>query len=283
MRTAAVLSTVLLALWSSSTALAQGYQIKWHSVNSGGGLVAGGSHKLNSSVGQPAAGFVQSIDYLHWVGFWAGEVPEPAVAPTVAAAKLLPDGTFVSISGKIAASSEIDFDSFFYIEEADRTCGIRVAVPGGPIAELVRGNVVNVIGTLGTTDAGERQLTGPMVLIVGSDAPLLPLAMPSFAVGGSDFGVPPVGQYGVTDGFGLNNVGLLIATWGRVTDAGTGYIVVDDGSQTLVTVDTATLTSPPNVDDYVTVIGISSLYQSAPGADRLRFVLPRTDQDIATH
>ena len=103
--------------------------------------------------------------------------------------------------------------------------------------------------------------------------------MPNPTVGGGDIGIPPLGQYGVLGGTGLNNVGLLIRTWGRVTATGTGYAVIDDGSGTPVRLDTSTLASLPEVNDYISVIGISSLYR--PGVDRLRLVLPRTDLDIS--
>ena len=274
----AAIAALLPAIGSAST-----YQINWHSINSGGGLVAGGSYKLNSSVGQPTAGFVQSIDYLHWVGFWAGQVPDPTPVPTIGVAKLLPDGTLVSIAGKVATTSETDFADFFYVEESDRTGGIRVSTPGAPIVGLIRGTVVNVIGVLDTTSAGERQITGPMVIIVTTTAPLGPLGMCSRSVGGGDWGSPPLGQYGVHDGYGLNNVGLLIHTWGRVELEGPDYVLIDDGSDTQVRIDTTNLVLPPTVDEYVSVIGISSLYQSAPDGYRFRFVLPRTDEDIARH
>ena len=242
--------------------------------------MTGGGYKLNSTVGQPAAGFTKSTSFLHWIGFWAGEVPEPEVVPDIGAAKMLPDGTFVSISGKIATTSEADFTGFFYIEEEGRFSGIRVAMPGGPVAGLLRGHVVNVIGTL-TTIGDERQLSGPIVIIVGTHAPLAPVGMPNRTVGGGDMGSLPLGQYGVTDGVGLNTVGLLIQTWGRVTATGDGYVVVDDGSGTPVRVDTSTLASPPDSNEYVSVIGISSLYK--PGADRLRLILPRGGSDVDSY
>ena len=283
MKNLTLLITMALLGLVASGAIAQ-YQINWYSINSGGGLVTGGGYKLNSTIGQPAAGFVQNASFLHWIGFWAGEVPNPTIVGAVSAAKLLQDGTFASISGKIATTSETDFSGFFYIEEADRSSGIRVAVPAGPIAGLARGSTVNVIGTMGTTSAGERQLTGPIVIIVGSATPLLPLGMNNVTLGGGKLGVPPLGQYGVTGGFGVNNVGLLVQTWGRVVETGVGYVVIYDGSvdgsgtAIPVRVSTTGLAVPPGMDEYVTVIGISSLYM--PGAERLRLVLPRGDLDI---
>jgi hypothetical protein len=56
--------------------------------------------------------------------------------------------------------------------------------------------------------------------------------------------------------------------------------MIDDGSGTPVRVDVSKLVTPPGMDQFVTVIGISSLYQSAPGADRQRFVMPRASGEV---
>ena len=66
---------------------------------------------------------------------------------------------------------------------------------------------------------------------------------------------------------------------GRVTEVGSGYMVIDD-SRGPVRVDTSTLASPPAVGSYVTVIGISSLYKTE--SDHIRLVLPRGDGDVHT-
>ncbi len=273
----ALVLVCVLACVLSPGAVGQDYRIDWYSINSGGGLVTGGGYKLNSSIGQSAAGFVSNTTHLHWIGFWAGDLPEPVVPDSIGAAKMLPDGTYVSISGRIATTSATDFSSFFYVEEENRSSGIRVAVSAA-VSGLLRGSIVNVIGTLGTTAEGERCLTGPIVIIVGSRAPLAPLGMPNKSVGGGDWGVPPLGQYGVLNGGGLNNIGLLIQTWGRVIEKGTGYLLISDGSQDPVRVSTAGLSTIPDEEDYISVIGISTLYK--PAADRLRYILPRGDADV---
>lgn len=256
----------------------QTYRVDWCSVNSGAGLTSNGSHSLNCSLGQSSAGLVTDSNHLHWVGFWGGEVPDPLAVPGIGSVKLLADGSYVSLTGKIATSSLVDFDSFFYLEEADRSSGVRVAVPGLPVGGLMRGSVVNVIGTLGTTDAGERQLMGPVVIIVSSHEPIEPLGMGNRWVGGNSLGTLPAGQMGTTGGYGLNNVGLLIQTWGSVTEVGAGYVLIDDGANLPVRLQTSVLSAPPPLGDYVSTIGISSLHWS--GTERLRLLLPRDDQDV---
>lgn len=258
------------------------YEIKWYSLNSGGGESAGGGYKLNASVGQSVAGFAKSTSFLHWIGFWSGEVPSPQVVADIGAAKKLADGTFVSIAGKIATSSATEFSGFFYLEDESRANGIRVAAQSADVVGLLRGSVLNVVGTLGTTAAGERQITGPVVIITGSATPLEPLVMRNSSVGGANFGTPPAGQYGVAGATkGLNNVGLLVETVGLVTAVEPGFVVIDDGSGTPVRVSVTNLAAPPVLNDYITIVGLSSLHK--PGAERLRLVLPRANSDLTKH
>ncbi len=268
-----------------SAALASGagaqHRIDWYSLNGGGGEASGGGYKINGSIGQSVAGFTSNTTFLHWVGFWAGETRSPIVVTDIGALKKYADGTYVSIAGKIATSSEADFDGFFYMEDASRASGIRVAAEAAGVAGLLRGSVLNVIGTLGTTPAGERQITGPVVIITGTTTPLAPLGMTNRSVGGGNLGTPPLGQYGPTAGFGTNSVGLLVRTAGLVTGVEAGFVTIDDGSGTPVRVGVHNLAAPPALDDYVTIIGLSSL--DKPGADRLRLVLPRDDADTLTH
>lgn len=280
-RSARVCLIVLLVLVISSSLNAQAYKIDWYSINSGGGEMTGGAYKLNGSVGQSVAGFTQGASVLHWIGFWAGETPTPIVVPSINDAKLLADDTSVSVSGKIATSghdsvSGLDdrFNGFFYLEESDRSSGIRVVCPSWPIAGLLRGSVINVIGTMGTTPEGERQISAPVVIITATTTPLTPVGMNNRAIGGSDLGTPPSGQYGVVGGGGLNNVGLLVQTWGLITGSGAGYLTIDDGSGVGIRVDTTGLAGVPT-EGYISVIGLSSLYTG-----RLPLVLPRIISDI---
>ena len=106
------------------------------------------------------------------------------------------DGTLVSISGEIATSAINDFGTFFYVEDSHRVSGIRVDVPPAVVANLARGSVVNVIGTMSTAGNGERQISGPMAIVTGTSAPLTPLGMLNKIIGGGDAGVPPMGQHG---------------------------------------------------------------------------------------
>ena len=284
MRLVCAIACAVLAFMPVGAGAETTYQINWCSLNSGGGVMTGGPYTLNSTVGQTVQGFESSSGFLHWIGFWAGEIPTPTLAPSIKAAKLLEDGAWVSVAGKIATSDATDFfTEFFYLQESARSSGIRVAVSPANIAGLTREkSVLNVIGAIGTTADGERQITAPMVIVVSTNNTALgPVAMTNRSVGGSDFATPPVGQYGVTGARGLNNVGLLVRTLGRVVDIGSGYVLIDDGSGVNVRVDTSGLASPPTANAYISVTGISSLYfPNPPGTDRFRLILPRADSDV---
>lgn len=272
-----LLAGVVGAALLAEPAAAQ-YQIKWYSINSGGGIQTGGNFRLSSSIGQSVAGYTSGGNFKQWIGFWVGDSEDALVVNNINNAKLLDDGTLVSIAGKVATTADGDFQEFFYLEEPGRSSGIRVAAPAGTVGALARGSIVNVIGKIGTTPDGERQIEAPAVVIAGSTTPLEPLFMNNKTIGGSTVGVPPLGQHGVSGGIGTNNVGLLIRASGLVTAVNGTILTVDDGSGP-VQVDASTLAAPPTVGQYITVIGISSLRQAGP--DRNPLVLPRDDLDVA--
>ncbi|HPP75376.1 MAG TPA: hypothetical protein PLU88_09670, partial [Armatimonadota bacterium] len=91
---------------------------------------------------------------------------------TIAQAKALPDGTLVSISGKVVSAGTVDFGDKFYIQEADRSSGIQVNL-GKPFPWIDDGIIVSVRGILTTKD-GERIITNASVVapvIVPSASP----------------------------------------------------------------------------------------------------------------
>ena len=187
---------------------------------------------------------------------------------TVAWIKTWADGhTFSSgdITGKIVTRNWTDY---LYIEEDDRSSGIRVQKTAHGHA---KGERVNVVGTLATNADGERYIAASTITQNGTGT-LTPLGMNGKWLGGGDFaydpGPPISGQRGVTDvpgvpstpAYGLNNIGLLVRTWGKVTELDTAnpplWFRIDDGSSVQTTV-----AYPPfsyAVDDYASITGISS-------------------------
>ncbi len=79
--------------------------------------------------------------------------------------KHLQDGTAVRVCGKIVTGVVPDADMVFYVQEPDRSAGIRVVV--GTSISIEAGNVADISGTMGTVD-GERVLRATSVSLYQS-------------------------------------------------------------------------------------------------------------------
>ena len=117
--------------------------------------------------------------------------------------------------------------TYFYIEELDRSAGIRVQGSG------TVGNWAEIRGTIRTI-AGERTLVPDLLLQSASGTTIKPLGMTNRVAGA-----------------GLSR-GLFVKMWGKVDTIGTGYFTMTDGSGTsLKVISTATVVT----NDYVAVTG----------------------------
>ena len=199
---------------------------------------------------------------LVWVGPAGSE-------PTIANAKSKIDLSPVSLSGKIVTAS---FSGYFYIEEPNRSAGIKVAASPSPSV----GTVVDVAGTINTLNS-ERQIAATSVVQHGSEVTPAPLGVTNASLGGG-----PMGQYvpGIYGAKGLNNIGMLVSCWGKVKGIVSGfYMYIDDGSKLRdgytggyygVRVDISGLSgyTPPSVGSYVKVTGISTTSMISGKAQR---------------
>ena len=199
-------------------------------------------------------------------------------------AKISPDNTLVFCPSAIASAA---FADFFYIEADDRSCGIRVEEPGHGLSEGTR---VDVAGRVWTNENGERYIDADTVESSGTGS-VVPLGMSNRSVGGADFGDPPMGQSGVTDGLGLSNIGLLVTTWGWVesVDAASSSFTLSDRSSVLnpnqptsvsLRVIVPAGASLPAAFQYVSVTGISSCIKDNENIERT--LLARRSEDIKT-
>lgn len=131
-------------------------------------------------------------------------------AATVAQAKSLSNGTAVGLSGPVATRA---FSGFFYVEDADRSSGIRVDVCSDSIVPS-EGSVPSILGTLQTI-GGERVITDAIV-----------------AAGG--LGTIP-GAWGMTNKSANVPlaVGLFVTLWGtaQVPEGATDEFTIRDGSK----------------------------------------------------
>ena len=209
----------------------------------------------------------------------------PQIVHTISAARLLPDDTLITMPAKPVSAGTDDLSSVFYVEEADRSSGMRVLWSG---AEVFRGSTAVVSGLVKTV-GGERVIEAQAVSVGDPVANgLAPLGLTNKSVGGTrpDPVVPQV-----PGSCGAYNTGLLVRLWGKVTAAGDDWFYIDDGSAlddgstnrgvkvTLAGIVGRPIT-PPQTGHYVLVTGLSSCEVPVGSGNAVRLVRPRCSSDI---
>jgi len=209
-------------------------------------------------------GFTRTGDYIEFsCPAWDSRVLRLFEIQSISGVKNQADGTLLACSGIVSAV----FGDSFYIETADRNFGIRVNKAN---SNLMAGQIVNVAGSITTLSNHERCIVPGSVEQTDDSGTIEPLAMNNKALGGGPMGL----QSGVQGGVGLNNIGLLIQTSGKIVardaSATPQWFTIDDGSGATVTVYGTVPTGMP----YVSVTGISSCEKD--GAAIIRRVIRAT-------
>ncbi len=75
------------------------------------------------------------------------------------------DGTIITLTGKIVSADSTQLNGALYVQDVDRTSGIRVDLGTAQTTASV-GSIVTVMGTLQTV-SGERVITNPTVVVTG--------------------------------------------------------------------------------------------------------------------
>lgn len=128
-------------------------------------------------------------------------------------AKRSTDGNYISLSS--VQCSRRPSSTVMFVQDSDRTSGIKVTAGTGSIPSLSEGQMCAVTGRL-TTNTNIRALTD-VEITPGASGTVRPLGLLGRSVGGP----------------GTNNIGLLVKVWGWVKDAPAGGIFhLDDGSLT---------------------------------------------------
>ena len=211
-----------------------------------------------------------------------GELPSASSSTEISDVKLLPDDLQNEIWIEDCYVTYVSSQAM-YLEQDNRLCAIRTDAAFG--AEM--GDKVTLYGCMltdGTT--GERY-----VRVSGIDSvdtagqTITPLGMNNRAVGGGDWHCDDQtgeGQQGVTDGHGLNNIGLLVRTWGRVTsiaEDGVSFVIDDSTGNPIKCVlpegEELGLTLPWR---YFQVTGVVSCYED--NGDIKPQLLMRTASDL---
>jgi hypothetical protein len=157
---------------------------------------------------------------------------------SIAAAKLLPDDTMVTLDNKVVTRSGNDSHAY-YIQEADSSSGIKVWAP----LNAVPGDIVTVTGrircvyTSGPSTRMERFIDPTSVTKTGHRSLPPPIPMRCRAVCGGPIPpyVPGVGDADGSFATGPHNTGLLVRVSGIVTEVGSTFFWLDDGSRVLDT------------------------------------------------
>lgn len=216
--------------------------------------------------------------------------PATITGDEIGSLKAKDDGKGALLIGKVV-SRALTSNGPYYIEDTSRASGIRLKTS----QTLSEGLLVTVAGVLETaadtstfpTDPiKERQVNAVEILAAGQTDVPLPLGIRTGLAGGQTEG----SQFGVDQGIGLNNVGLLATVWGRVTEVSAMWFRLDDGSgyqpagQTYpgikVAAEQAVMPVLWNVGDYVKATGvIGTELSSLDGQGVVVPVLRMRDQD----
>ncbi|MDO8586799.1 MAG: hypothetical protein Q7T82_07120 [Armatimonadota bacterium] len=209
-----------------------------------------------------------------------------ATVDSLCSLKLCEDGARAETVGKQVSAV---FGDCFYIQDEKRMGGIGVRWSQGMPAV---GDLVDVSGLM-TTYGEERMIDASVVTVTARGSDPRPLGLNHPLLGGKPYsyqaGPPPRGQVGVAGAQSINNIGLLVRVWGKVTQIGPDYLYVHDGSPLT---DGTTTGADPNTGvrvacdptgympgDFVQVTGISSCFRTA-GGQIVRRVLARGRSDI---
>ncbi|MEN6519621.1 MAG: S8 family peptidase [Armatimonadota bacterium] len=233
--------------------------------------------------------------YTGWgrVNAWRA-VSEPInYTGSAGSAKKSASNTPVAMKSMVLSCSSATFSDRIYVQNEDRSSGIMVYFGDGNVPpDLEIGDRLTVLGTAGSV-SGECAVLDPVVNASSKGNAPRPLGMSNRAVGGGAFGLQGsvVDHYPITRTYstGMNNIGLLVTVFGRVTKAQDDWFYIDDGSKLRdnsgytgirVVYDPDTL-APPEEGDYTAVTGISTceLVQGSTTVRR-RVIRPRIDGDI---
>lgn len=211
----------------------------------------------------------------------------PSQSQTIGDAKLLPDGDGVMLTGKVVTYTGTNM---LYIQEADRSSGIRVVSPGHTIAT---GSTVSVSGLLSTSETYEREILAEYIGHQDAEDQVAPLILANRSLWGGNWNYNPetgAGQMGMTGGTHLNTTGLLVQTTGRVAYVSpqAGVIFITDGSALPWTGSMATgsvqvrfpgaITASIQAGMVVTVTGVVSMDQV--GESTIPVLLARDVDDL---
>ncbi|MCX6345317.1 MAG: formylglycine-generating enzyme family protein [Armatimonadetes bacterium] len=184
-------------------------------------------------------------------------LPCAAADISISAAKLLPDSptNTISLKAKVVTYASANY---FYIEEDNRNMGIKVEKTAHGLTVGMRADVT---GTMKTNSNRERAILAAIAAHNG-DGTVAPVGTNNLALGGGNWNVVGTGgQKGTSSSIGLNNIGLLVKTWGKYQLIDSTNFTVDDGSGLYIKCTVPAGTFLYSEWQYIAVTGICSIYK----------------------
>ena len=180
------------------------------------------------------------------------------ISMSISGAKLCRDGTQVGIHAGVVTA--VPSTNSFYIESPDRSAGISVTKYAH---NLKVGMCANVLGNIQST-SGTRYIPATYVEQDGYGT-VGPLFINPKAIGGANWfynSSNGAGQLGFPGATGLNNVGLLVRTVGKVTWKSSSTFTVRQGNAPEVACLLPTGMTADKDWDYASVTGVVTRFAS---------------------
>lgn len=196
------------------------------------------------------------------------------------AKKILEDGkeAVLTARGPMVTTARLSEVPAFYVQQRQRASGIQCRGQ-----ELPAPGTAGVFQGIMNTLDGERVLDSATVIPGSSFLTAVPppLGLSNRSLGGGKFGL----QEGVSGGFGLNNIGLLVRTCGKITEIDPAvppvwFRITDGSAGNIKCILPAGVTIDPNWQ-WVGVTGISSCEKVGDELHRLLRV--RKQEDITAY
>lgn len=233
----------------------------WNSAGIPVAAITGSNQRLQQAVSGGSGSIYAVWEDDRNAGDWdiyAQKMDPWALVATIGDVRAMPPGSPVAVPARVVTGS---YTGFFYIEESDRSSGIRVQWPQG----FAPGTMVKVTGTL---DFGLEPFIRAAEAVPSGTGPI-PGAL----------GVTPsgLGSGSIAGVCGPANVGLLVRTWGTVLSgpaAGQPYMTITDGGRSVRVYCSADV----QAGDTVAAAGVCSA--ETVGPETAAVILTRQSSDV---
>ncbi len=225
--------------------------------------------------------FAQFKDRMGNLSLVVGDTIFLGTPITIDQAKYSKPSSNVVLTGLVVSAV---FQDCAYAQDSNIPMGIKIQ--GRQL--LAIGDCIDICGSIGMI--GSEKIVSPNeIKVYSSDNSLFPLGMNNKSIGGGDWMYDPIlgyGQKGITGASGLNNIGLLVKTWGKVTSvdpvtppAKPAWFTIDDGSGVDLKVAIPSYIDLPVIvpKEYVAVTGIASCEESGDNLFRLLKIRKQDD------